>query len=155
MGKRWVVAVAAAGLLAGPALAQEKRAADANSDHWKSDVKQGVTQAREGAEKLGAEAKREAQEIGLIREVPASTYRAEKAFTLDGIVTHASANKVTIAREGLPAASLDVGERTRLTLDGKTISAKALPEGARVRATFQLSGDNPVAVSVEATTGSR
>lgn len=147
MRKTWWAALTAAALtFVGPARA---------ADDVKSDVKQGVTKAREGAEQLGQQAKQSAQDIGLVREVPSSAYRAEKAYELDGIVSKASNGRVTIAREGLPPAALDVRERTRLTLDGKSISASELPEGARVRARFQLSGTEPVAVSIDASMNAR
>ncbi len=56
-----------------------------------------------------------------------------------------------LARAGLPDAKLDLRDKTQIMLDGKKAEAKNLPEGAKVKAKFQLEGGEAVAVRVEAT----
>ena len=73
-----------------------------------------------------------------------------QAFDLKGTVKSPSAAFLTVQREGLPAASLSVRDRTQVTLDGKPVDVKDLPEGAQVRAKFQLEGEEPVALRIEA-----
>ena len=73
-----------------------------------------------------------------------------QAFDLRGTVKSPSAAFLTVERPGLPAASLSVRDRTQVTLDGKVVEVKDLPEGARVRAKFQLEGEEPVALRIEA-----
>ena len=57
---------------------------------------------------------------------------------------------ITLARQGLPDADLDVRDQTKVMLDGKKVELKAIPEGAQVRAKFQLEGEQPVAVEINA-----
>ncbi|ADO68655.1 hypothetical protein [Stigmatella aurantiaca] len=80
-----------------------------------------------------------------------STLKAMGAFDLQGIISKRSDDEVTIARQGLPSAELDVRNETAVWLDGKQVKADSLPEGAQVRAKFQLDGDNAVAVELRAT----
>ena len=47
---------------------------------------------------------------------------------------------------------MKVRDRTLVTLNGKRVDAKAIPEGVPVRARFQLEGDDTVAVEIEAVT---
>ncbi|NOK33789.1 hypothetical protein D7W79_24380 [Corallococcus exercitus] len=74
------------------------------------------------------------------------------AFSLNGTVKAKDNDDVTLARTGtLPEVKLDVREQTKVTLDGKTVKASELPEGASVRAKFQLEGDDSVALELKAT----
>jgi len=73
-----------------------------------------------------------------------------QAFDLRGTVKSPSAAFLTVERPGLPAASLSVRDRTQVTLDGTPVEVKDLPEGAQVRAKFQLEGEEPVALRIEA-----
>jgi hypothetical protein len=73
-----------------------------------------------------------------------------QAFDLRGTVKSPSAAFLTVERPGLPAASLSVRDRTQVTLDGKPAEVKDLPKGAQVRAKFQLEGEEPVALRIEA-----
>lgn len=75
------------------------------------------------------------------------------AFNVNGIVTKASSGELTLSRqnEKLPDVKLDVRDQTQVMLDGKKVAVNDIPEGAQVRASFQLDGDNPVALNVHAT----
>ncbi|XXF77665.1 hypothetical protein P2318_32125 [Myxococcaceae bacterium GXIMD 01537] len=79
-----------------------------------------------------------------------STYKAAEAFDIQGTLRSASDDDITLNRQGLPEAELDVRRNTVVQLDGKTVKANELPAGAQVRAKFQLDGDDIVAVRVEA-----
>jgi uncharacterized protein YdeI (BOF family) len=74
------------------------------------------------------------------------------AFSLSGTVKSKANDDITLARTGtLPEVKLDVRDQTKVTLDGKMVKASELPEGASVRAKFQLDGDDPVALELKAT----
>lgn len=73
-----------------------------------------------------------------------------QAFDLKGTVKSPSAAFLTVERKGLPPASLSVRDRTVVMLDGKQVTAQDLPAGAEVRAKFQLEGEEPIALKIEA-----
>lgn len=79
------------------------------------------------------------------------TFKKDKAFSLNGTMKSAMLGGITIARQGLPDANLDVRKETQVMLDGKKVELKAIPEGAQVRAQFQLEGEETVAVAINAT----
>lgn len=78
------------------------------------------------------------------------TFKKEKAFTLTGTFKGSALGGITIERQGLPDADLDVRDQTVVMLDGKKVEVDAIPEGAQVRARFQLEGEEPVAVELNA-----
>ncbi len=78
------------------------------------------------------------------------TFKKEKAFTMNGTLKGAAYDGITLARQGLPDADLDVRKETQVKLDGKTVEVGAIPEGAEVRARFQLEGEEIVAVELNA-----
>ncbi|MBN8230680.1 hypothetical protein JYK02_24505 [Corallococcus macrosporus] len=79
-------------------------------------------------------------------------WKDKDAFSLNGTVKAKDDDDITLARTGtLPEVKLDVREQTKVTLDGKTVKASELPEGASVRAKFQLEGDDSIALELKAT----
>jgi hypothetical protein len=80
------------------------------------------------------------------------TFKKDKAFTMNGTLKGAAFDGITLARQGLPDADLDVRKETQVMLDGKKVELNAIPEGAQVRARFQLEGEEIVAVELNATT---
>lgn len=98
---------------------------------------------------IGEAAKDVGQTVGLETEKD-GTFKVSKAFDIKGKLEDPSMGRVTIAREGLPDASLDLRDETIVMLDGKKVEASALPEGAEVRAKFQLEGKESVALKLEA-----
>ncbi|MBZ4417883.1 hypothetical protein [Myxococcus sp. RHSTA-1-4] len=80
------------------------------------------------------------------------TFKMEHAMKLQGTLKDATADGVSIARKGLPDAELDVRDKTVLKLDGKKVEkTDQIPEGASVRARFQIEGDEIVALELSAT----
>lgn len=75
-----------------------------------------------------------------------------QAYELRGTLQRPTAAFVTVERKGLPSASLNIRDRTQVLLDGKPVEVQDLPEGAQVRARFQLEGEEPVALRIEART---
>jgi hypothetical protein len=73
------------------------------------------------------------------------------AFDITGTIASRSDDGITLERAGLPSAELDVRDETAVWLNGKKVKADALPEGAQVRAKFQIDGDDIVAVELRAT----
>ncbi|NOK22249.1 hypothetical protein [Corallococcus carmarthensis] len=79
-------------------------------------------------------------------------WKEKDAFSLTGTVKAKDDDDITLARTGtLPEVKLDVRDQTKVTLDGKAVKASELPEGASVRAKFQLNGDDSVALELKAT----
>lgn len=74
-----------------------------------------------------------------------------ESFSIRGIARDTDNDDITLERTGLPKAELSVKDQTKVTLDGKQVKADAIPEGAPVRAKFQLNGDDAVAVELIAT----
>lgn len=81
-------------------------------------------------------------------------FKERDAFDIQGTVQKVDDDDLTLAREGLPAVELDVHPRTVVTLDGNPSRVEQLPQGAQVRAKFQLRDDDIIAVRIEATSGS-
>lgn len=80
------------------------------------------------------------------------TFKMEHAMNLRGTLKDATADGVSISRPGLPDADLDVRDKTVLMLDGKKVAkTDEIPEGAQVRAKFQLEGQEVVALELRAT----
>jgi hypothetical protein len=78
------------------------------------------------------------------------TFKTAQAFSIKGNIKGTGGGGVTIVREGLPEADLDVRKETLVMLDGKKVELKAIPEGAPVSAKFQLEGEEVVAVELRA-----
>lgn len=108
---------------------------------------------KEEAKEVGSTAKENVRELGKQTDVVVTddkTYKAD-AFQLDGKVQRATRNRLTVTRENLPQASLDIRRETEVMIDGKKAEARDLKEGMDVHAHFQLEGRESVAVKVEAT----
>ncbi len=79
------------------------------------------------------------------------TFKLKDAYSIQGTLKDPRGGRVTIARKGMPDASLDLRDDTMVMLDGKKVEMKALPEGCEVRAKFQLEGKETVALKIDAT----
>lgn len=91
-----------------------------------------------------------AQTVGLATEEQ-GTFKTDKAYDIEGILKKtALGGAVTIERKGLPAASLDLRDNTTIMLDGKKAAMNQLLEGQKVRAKFQIEGEEVVALRLEA-----
>lgn len=110
-----------------------------------------ATEVAPGLRKAGQKAGEKAKHAAGLQTEADGTFKTAQAFDLDGMVKDPGGGRVTIVREGLPDAGLDVRKNTKVTLDGKKVDAKSLPEGARVRAKFQIEGKEIVALSLDAT----
>jgi len=79
-----------------------------------------------------------------------SMFEGKDNFDVDGKIQSVSGDKITIARDGLPPATLHVSARTKVELDGDKVSAKQLHQGEDVKASFNLNKDKPEAVEINA-----
>lgn len=83
-------------------------------------------------------------------------FRAEDGFftstnyDVEGRISKVSKDKITIQRDELPAVELSIASNTKLQVDGEAASAAQLREGQEVKASFNLRGETPVAISLEA-----
>lgn len=71
-------------------------------------------------------------------------------WDIKGKVQSASSNSITVMREDLPAAKLNVDGNTKVELDGHKVSAAQLQPGQEVKASFNLQNDKPMAVEIKA-----
>jgi hypothetical protein len=100
--------------------------------------------------KIGDVAKKAEEKVGL-DTAKEGTFKKDKAFTMSGTLKGSAFDGITIARQGLPNADLDVRKETTVMLDGKKVEVGSIPEGAQVRVRFQLEGEEIVAVDLNAT----
>jgi hypothetical protein len=109
--------------------------------------------AEEGvdATQVGPAASKAAKDVTGVQTESEGTFKTAQAFTLTGKLKDKTMEGVTIERQGLPAADLDIRDKTALWLDGKKVKKDALPEGSEIRAKFQLEGQDIVAVELRAT----
>lgn len=133
------------------ALAQSDVDSKAQQENQKNDtsrMKTGIDSTEVLPELSGAKAEKE-------KEKPADVDLMNKAhaFNVKGVVTKASGGDITLSRQTdkLPDVKLDVRDQTKVMLDGKKVALGDIPEGAQVRASFQLDGDDAVALDVNAT----
>ncbi|RKG61873.1 hypothetical protein D7X30_00570 [Corallococcus sp. AB011P] len=94
---------------------------------------------------VGAQtSKEEAAQTGVWKE--------KHAFNMEGTVKAKDKDDITLARKDtLPEVKLEVRDKTKVTLDDQPAKVSDLPEGANVRAKFQLEGDDSVALELKAT----
>ncbi|NVJ01111.1 hypothetical protein HUW63_27715 [Myxococcus sp. AM001] len=93
-----------------------------------------------------------AKDVTGVQTEDEGTFKMDKAMSLRGTLKDATADGVSLSRPGLPDADLDVRDKTKLMLDGKKVAkTDEIPEGASVRAKFQLEGQEVVALELRAT----
>lgn len=116
-------------------------------------IREAQRDAEEGvdATQVGPKIGKTAKDVTGIQTEKEGTFKTSQAFTMKGTIKDKTLEGVTIERPGLPAADLDIRDKTVVWLDGKKVKADALPEGAQVRAKFQLEGQDIVAVELRAT----
>lgn len=116
-------------------------------------IRESQQNAEEGvdATQVGPKIGKAAKDVTGVQSESEGTFKTAQAFTMRGTIKDKTMEGVTIERPGLPAADLDIRDKTLVWLDGKKVKADALPEGAQVRAKFQLEGQDIVAVELRAT----
>lgn len=124
----------------------------------------GVAFAQIDATEVGPELKEETKEIGQtarenvkelgqqagVATADEGTFKAKRAFTLNGELAEGGSGEVTVTRQGLPDAVLDIRDQTMVKIDGKKADASKLEDGMKVKAWFQLEGEETVAVRIDA-----
>lgn len=120
-------------------------------------IREAQRDAEEGidATQVGPKIEQAAKDVAGIQTESEGTFKVDQAFTMRGTIKDKTLEGVTIERKGLPAADLDLRDKTVVWLDGKKVKADALPEGAQVRAKFQVEGQDIVAVELRATSAKR
>lgn len=101
----------------------------------------------------GAQAHKDAQDVNVTKDQHKALMNKTHAFNVNGTLKRLDGNEVVLSRQNqnLPDVDLDVRDQTQVMLDGKKVAVGDLPEGAQVRARFQLDGDDVVAVELNAT----
>lgn len=80
-------------------------------------------------------------------------YQAQQAYDLTGTVIEVDSDDILVGRQGLPPAEVDVSAAfTKVTVDGAAATLAQVRPGMAVRVKFQLSGDDVVAVALDAVT---
>ncbi|MBM7112991.1 hypothetical protein [Archangium primigenium] len=117
------------------------------AEEAKEGTERTAERAKEGVENTADKA---AHKAGLALASD-GTFKREHAFSARGTLKNTGGGGVTLVRQGLPDANLDVRPETIVMLDGKKVESNAIPEGSQVRARFQLEGEEIVAVELNAT----
>lgn len=81
---------------------------------------------------------------------PPIAERADAAFELEGILVLRQGDKVTIRRDRQPPATLTLTANTQVFVDGKKAQPERLRDGVHLRASFQLDGERPLALRLDA-----
>jgi vacuolar-type H+-ATPase subunit H len=71
-------------------------------------------------------------------------------WDIEGTVQSATKNSITVRREDLPAAKLNIDKNTKIELEGERVMATQLKPGQEVKASFNLRNDKPIAVEIKA-----
>lgn len=132
------------------ALAQsdaDSKAQQENQQNDTSRMKTGIDSTEVLPELSGSKAHKEDAQAS------ANLMNKTHAYNVRGTVTKATSEDIILSRQGekLPDVKLDVRAQTMVMLDGKKVTLSEIPEGSQVRASFQLEGDDAVAVDVNAT----
>jgi hypothetical protein len=77
-------------------------------------------------------------------------FDGKENFSVEGKIQKVSKNSITLQREELPPATLTISQHTKVELDGEQVSAQQLKQGQDVKASFNLRGDKPEAVEINA-----
>lgn len=96
----------------------------------------------------------QSQASGTQKSSDAAVMNKAHAFKITGTLKKDSdRDEITLSRQNqnLPDVDLDVRDQTQVMLDGKKVAVGDIPEGAQVRASFQLVEDDAVAVEINAT----
>ncbi len=124
----------------------------------KQDVKEAAEDTKQAASNTAEQTKEDventadklAHKAG-IATASQGTFKKDKSFSASGTLKNTGGGGVTLVRQGLPDANLDVRQETLVLLDGKKVDSSDIPEGSQVRARFQLEGEEIVAVELKAT----
>jgi hypothetical protein len=82
--------------------------------------------------------------------VDAKVFDGKTNFDVDGKIQKVSKSSITIARDGLPPATLGLAKGAKVQLDGNDVSISQLKPGEDVKASFNLDRDHPAAVEIKA-----
>ena len=138
--------------------AEKKQEADREVAEAKQDASKETAEARKDANEKAAEA----QGTGSSASDPSMGQRASSGekkhplfegkenFDIDGTIQQASKKSITVKRDEMPAAKLNVDGNTKIELDGEQASAAQLKPGQEVKASFNLQNDKPMAVEIKA-----
>lgn len=75
-----------------------------------------------------------------------------QTYEMTGTISKAESDEVTLTRQGLPNAELEVvSKKTKITMNGRDVSSDELKPGMEVRAHFQVVGSDVVATQIQAT----
>ncbi len=80
----------------------------------------------------------------------AKLFDGKKNFGVDGTVQKVSKRSITIARDGLPPATLVVARGAKVQLDGNDVAITRLRPGEDVKASFNLDRGTPEALEIQA-----
>ncbi len=109
--------------------------------------------AGQAAEQTGQRMKQEGQEAATTAtgtEKRHALFEGQTNFDVEGKISKVSKSSITLKREGLPTATLMVSKDTKVQLEGEQTSIGQLKQGQDVKASFNLQGNKPMAVEINA-----
>jgi flagellar biosynthesis component FlhA len=126
----------------------------------KANAQKDVSKAEADAQKKEADARKDAEKKTSDAQYDRSA-RSDKGwkhpvfgdkdnFDVKGRIQSVNARSITIQRDNLPPAKLDLDRNTRIELNGDRVSATQLRAGEDVKASFNLRNDKPLAVEIKA-----
>jgi regulator of protease activity HflC (stomatin/prohibitin superfamily) len=125
--------------------------AEANKDVSKAqaDAQKKVGEAEKDAQQKAADARSDAAKHDPTAKSHA-TFAGKDNFEMKGKIASVSSSSITVSRDDLPAAKLNLDPNTKVELDGDRVSTTALKPGQDVKASFNLLNDKPMAVEIKA-----
>ena len=109
--------------------------------------------AGQATEQTGQRMKQEGQEAATAAtgtEKRHPVFEGRTNFDMEGKISKVSKSSITLKREGLPSATLMVSKDTKVQLEGEQTSIGQLKQGQEVKASFNLQGNKPMAVEINA-----
>lgn len=134
---------------------QDAQKAQAEASQESREAEKEVRETQRDASKQVQETRKDAYQdrqaaAGTSGEKKKHAFEGGENFDVDGKVQKVSSRSITIAREELPAVTLQIQRFTEIQLDGEKTSHVGLKPGQEVKASFNLQGDKPIALEIDA-----
>lgn len=132
--------------------AEESMDQQAQKAEQQADQSQGTASgtASEQSDPAAQSASAGSQQRTTMQEKQKNLWEGKEKFDIKGKVSKASQNSITVTRDDLPSATLQVSKQTKIEVDGQEASAKQLKPGQEVQASFNLQGNKPIALEIKA-----
>lgn len=135
---------------AGDKMRQEGREAKGEMQQEGREARTEMREQQAETQREMQERRTEARQAAAEGEKKHPLFEGKNNFDVEGKIQKVSKNSITVAREDLPVATLNVNKDTKIELDGEKVSAAQLKTGQDVKASFNLKGDKAEAIEIKA-----